>query len=321
METAKDVSASFRVYYKSCMTTYANRKKEVETRIAELETQLDELRDSIIQSYNEDKDLYKCDIYSFKEFVENRYIDGKFLRTAKGIFANKDENYELVGSAFDLFTLAKLQKEYKDCNTELQLYDKVLNLKLKDYLNLLRTFYFKVHEKIILEGAGYTLEHGLGTIIINRAKNENKAKVVDYWESRKRKAELLANGVQIANDAEKEWCKAHGVEYTGVDYKVYRCDDYIYEMVLLYPVSEDKNYIQFVPANQVGRTVRHLDDDGIIELCNGDIKKICQLDLGIKHKLRICLKVDKTLYSKYIRNENQKSLKITKADRKNRQRL
>ena len=53
-------------------------------------------------------------------------------------------------------------------------------------------------------------------------------------------------------------------------------------------------------------------------MCNNDINKICNLPIDVRTKLNLCLKVDDTLYTKFIRNENQKPIAAGKADRKNR---
>ena len=51
-------------------------------------------------------------------------------------------------------------------------------------------------------------------------------------------------------------------------------------------------------------------------MCGSDKDKICELNVDIKTKLALCNKVDKYLYSKFIRNENQNKYNYSKVNRK-----
>ena len=59
-------------------------------------------------------------------------------------------------------------------------------------------------------------------------------------------------------------------------------------------------------SNYYGRSVRGKSNQQLIEECNYDKEKICELDLDVRAKLDLCLELDKILYTKFIRNENQK---------------
>ena len=54
----------------------------------------------------------------------------------------------------------------------------------------------------------------------------------------------------------------------------------------------------------------------IIDMCDNNINKICEMPLDVKTKLTLCNLVDKTLYLNFIRNENQQSYKFIEIDRK-----
>ena len=51
--------------------------------------------------------------------------------------------------------------------------------------------------------------------------------------------------------------------------------------------------------------VRQYTNDGLIKLTGGDKEKICHLPVSLKIKLTLCLQVDKLMYTKFVRNENQ----------------
>ena len=50
-------------------------------------------------------------------------------------------------------------------------------------------------------------------------------------------------------------------------------------------------------------------------MCNGNTTKICELPLDLKTKVTLCDKADKILYTKFIRNENQKPITFGKTNR------
>ena len=64
-----------------------------------------------------------------------------------------------------------------------------------------------------------------------------------------------------------------------------------------------------------GAKLRGKTNVDILRECNSDIDKILALPLDMKTKLTICLEADKTLYTNFIRNENQEPLIIRKIDR------
>lgn len=315
----KKTSVSSRRYYTSMKNTYTERKLQAEDKIKRLTEEIKSLRDTILESYNDNNELYKCDVTKFKEFNENKYVNGELYRTAKGILINKDGNFELVGAAYDLYKLADYQKTIHELEKELIRYNKLLSLGYYQYVELLRVFYNKVQEKMILEGCGYGVTN-VGWICINRCKYvDTKKKAVDFAATNKRKQELLEQGVKLYNRKEAEWCKAHGIEYTGVDYRVYQKVDAYYEIPLLGITVTGPFSLKFLPLDYTHPELRKLKYEGIKALCGGDVNKICKLDLDIRAKLQLCLDADKTLYTKFIRNENQKPYLITKIGRKDRQ--
>ena len=134
----------------------------------------------------------------------------------------------------------------------------------------------------------------------------------------KKKKELIAKGLKPYNEKEAKWCKDNHIPYDGVDYKVYKNDECWYEYCLLgcrLPRSRS-----FVITNPDGRNMKYrgMTNEDIINKDNHDVNKILQEDLDIKTKLTLCLSVDKTLYTKFIRNENQTKCRIGKIDRQSR---
>ena len=89
----------------------------------------DSLCKIMIDNYKELKsniDIYKTnfkvDLNKYPEFVENRYIDGTFLKVAKGMFINRSNDYYLVSDLFNLYNYAKKQKDKQDLKNKINLY-------------------------------------------------------------------------------------------------------------------------------------------------------------------------------------------------------
>lgn len=318
MINVRQTSVGAKRYYTGMKDTYADRKAKAEERIEILKEETKVLHNTILESYNANNTLYKCEVTQFKEFVNNEYVNGELYRTAKGILINKDGNFELVGAAYDLYKLAEYQKTIHDLEKEIIKCDKMLSLNMKEYMSILKAFYFKVHEKMILEGCGYAIEY-LGFICINRCATDNPKKALDFEATNKRKKELLEQGVRLYNKKEADWCKEHGVEYNGVDYRVYQKVDAYYEIVLSGVKLDHGNNLTFSPIDYTAPELRKLKYEGMKALCNNDTKEICKLETDVRAKLQMCLDIDKTLYTKFIRNENQKPSIFTKIGRKNRQ--
>ena len=67
--------------------------------------------------------------------------------------------------------------------------------------------------------------------------------------------------------------------------------------------------------------LRQYSNEELLKLTNNDVNKIMDLDVSMKHKFVLCIQADKTLYTKFIRNEEQKKSLYGTYSRKSRQRL
>lgn len=306
MAGIKETPTNFRVYYKSMKDAYTQKKEEAVVCLEDLRNTLNNLYETVSTDYANNRKDFLVNLDNFKEYKTNKYIDGKFLRVAKGVLINREGNYELIGRSFDVYKLAKVQKDIYDIEKDIILYDKLLALPIMKYAELLKLYYTKVHEFMILEGYGYAFEGNLGCICINRGKYAIDKRNIDYQATKERKAQLIAEGKRIYNKEEAEWCEKNGIEYDGVDCRVYQDLEYVYEVPLLYCRIPNGDAIKFTPADYRGHNIRGKSNKDILNETNGDKYKICQYDIDLKTKLNICLEADKTLYTKFIRNENQK---------------
>lgn len=313
MTAIKEIPTNFRVYFTSLKNTFTQKKESTELKLFIYINQKNKLHKEIVDEYGTGKQ-YKIDLYKYTEFECNKYIDGTFYKVAKGYFIDKKDDYKFVPFKYNVYKLASLQKDIYDLQNTIEQCNKVLNVTLTKYTDLLKVFYNKVHEEMICNGRGISFGK-IGWTCINRCKVVNPKPKIDYQKTKENKAKLLAEGKTIYNKQDAEWCKANGIKYDGVDGRVFRNEDYVYEIPLLHCLLPNGNKHKLTISNYYGRSVRGKSNKELIELCNYDKQKICNLDLDLRAKLELCLTIDKILYSKFIRNENQQPSTFRKIDR------
>lgn len=312
----KETPTNMRVYYKSMRTKYTALKEEALVSKDNLKIDIKNLNNNVIGYVDYIKDTLSIDLNNYTEFVENKYIDGKFLHVARGLYLNKKDNYTITSYFLDVYLLAKKQKELYDLECDVQRYDKLINLKFKEYCEILRTFYTQVHKKLI-EGFGYVFESELGWVCINRCHITNGHHVLDYKATKENKAKLLAEGKRLYNKEEAEWCKQNNIDYDGVEFRIFKDNEYCYEFPLINCRIPNGRKYKLTVTDYRATSVRGKSNEQLIEECKRDKNKICELPVDVKTKLSMCNEVDKTLYLNFIRNENQKSVNSTSFDRKN----
>ena len=139
--------------------------------------------------------------------------------------------------------------------------------------------------------------------------------MLDYAATKKKEKELIAKGERIYNKEEAEWCARNGLDYDGKDKRVFVCNEYCYQIPLINCKLPGNNNLKLEIGDYRHRSLRGKSNNEIIEMCNGDINKICELPLDLKTKVTLCDKADKILYTKFIRNENQKPITFVKTNR------
>ena len=170
----KDVPINYKTYFKLMKERTYKEIKELNNYIEITTNDLDKKHKDISNNIELYKNLCNVDITKYNEFVNNKYSTGNFLKLAKGLFTNRSNNYELVSDLFDLYSFANTQKKLYEAKNKLKFKEKLNNITLKEYNNILRTFYTEVHKQLILEGNGYAFYGRLGWICINRCVIKNK---------------------------------------------------------------------------------------------------------------------------------------------------
>lgn len=314
----KEIPVKLQEYFKSLRQYTTNKKEKLIVNLNKIKKENNLLYSEIKNNLEEYTKDFEVSLLDFEEFVNNKYIDGKLLKLAKAILSNKSNNYRLEANRYDIFRYSKnlntidiLEKDIAFCN-------KILSLTMKEYSNILESFYTQVHKEMIINGKGYAFSGDLGWICINRCKFKKRGKYLNHQATRRKKEQLIKEGKRIYNKDEEEWCKKNGIKYEYEDYREYLDIEYFYEIPLIACRLPNGNQYKFETADRRGRCLRGKTNDMLLEETKGDKEKICSLPVDIKTKINICVKADTLLYTKFIRNENQESFTYSKINRKNR---
>ena len=315
----KETPTNIKVYYNSMKEAITRKHKETVEAFDSLRLLMSISYEEIKSNIDVYKKDFKVDLTDYSEFIEDKYIDGTFLKVAKGMFINRKNNYKLVADLFNLYNYAKKQKEKHDLMHKIELYERMLNISVKEYTDILRIYMTEVHKKMILDGEGYVFGENIGWICINRCLIGKHRPKLDYAATKKKKEELIKEGKRIYNDIERKWCQSNGIEYKAEDYRVFMKKEYCYEIPLIGCKLPDGSKYKLTISDYRHNSMRNKSNEDLIKECNNDINKICELPVDVKTKLTLCDTVDKTLYIKFIRNETQQPSTTPKTCRKNRQ--
>ena len=151
----KEIPTNFRVYYKSMKDAigpkYEKAVDDYEKGLVEEKALYDDIKLKA-ETY---KTVYKLDLTQIPEFVENKYIDGTFYDSAKELFLNRKKAYIATNPAYNIYKLARKQKELHELKHQIEVYEKMLDVTLDQYQKILQAFYNEVHKKLIIDGYGY----------------------------------------------------------------------------------------------------------------------------------------------------------------------
>ena len=300
MTAIRNKSIGITEYYESFRKNTELKLERTKIAYDELVNVISERRSAIVPNL----DKFRLPIVDYPEFQQNKYINGRLEDAAKSMYQDNDLDITDKHLHFKLVSYAVSLRKIKQYVEDINKYERMLKVDFKTYRDFIRQFYEEVQRQMIINGYGYRLEGKLGWICINRVLNTGK-RVVDFEATRLNKAKLIAEGKQIYDKEQAEWCKENDIEYDAVKATVFKQDVAWYEFALIGCTLPNKQDIKFTPTDTVSKITRNYNQEELIKLCNEDKEKICKLDLSCKRKLTLCLKADKLLYSKFIRNENQ----------------
>uniref|UniRef100_A0AAU8MJK3 Uncharacterized protein n=1 Tax=Geladintestivirus 1 TaxID=3233133 RepID=A0AAU8MJK3_9CAUD len=314
----KQIATTYREYYKLFHQEMLQSAKTLHNQCEKLSNEVNNLKKVIIENKDIYYKIFHIDIDKYINNIEDKNIFKEFIKkvTSSYIVCKKtNENYLTICIAYNL---CQKHKELKELYRKLQTVEYCANIKLNDYKEYLKRYFTEVHKELILNGNAYMISSIIGTICFNRCKLENAKPKLDWKATKLRKEELIKEGKTLWDEESAQFAKANGLDYDGVDYRVYMNKDYVYEIPLLFGKFKNAQSSNFIPSDYRARSVRGKTNEELIKECNNDLNKIVELPVDVKTKLTMCVSIDNIIQTKFIRNENQEPITTPKAYRKNR---
>lgn len=280
-------------YYLSYIS---NAKKDIQTYTAELNFYR-KLRDKQHEFLTTNSDKYK---QYFNINLDN--YDTAIERAELLIKDETDSNKRFYLSQLTKLKITNIRcREYSQM---IALAYKRKSIKFRQYEKYVVDYYDKVH-KFMLQGFGYTYNFGIGTICICRWKTSKTSKpIIDYYATNLKKTELTKLGKKLWNKYEAEFYEARGIPYDGIDYRVYRKDDHIYEFHIINSKLFSRRNHTFKHTDYVNLKFRGLSYVQMADMCK-DLDEICAMSVDIRYKLNMVLYKDPASYILFIRNSEQ----------------
>lgn len=302
----KDTPIKIADYYKSFISKYSEIKDNNLKKIERNVTAINEYDTAIQKNPIVSNGTITFNPNNYKEFVEKRYSNGKFNGTISRLY--NIDGFRTSETFIFSAMVAKLLEDNAALIRSNDFCNKCLSVTYKQYRVFLLTFANQIMKEVILNANGYDFGYNIGWICINRVKRNKRGRpLLDYAKTKENKKRLLAEGKRLYNKKEADWCEENGIEYNATDYRIYRNDEYLYEIPLLDCKCKGGNQLDFTITDYRGKGTRNKTNKELIAESNGNKEWICELTGDIKLKLHLCNDVDKTNYLKYIRNEDQTS--------------
>lgn len=260
------------------------------------------------------KRTYNFDIYSFEEYSQNSYINDKLLNTASNLYRNSKSDEE-VSDWILIVKYAQTLKQLSEYHTKASLYRKIIDMTIQQFREITKAYYFEVQRQMIVNGYGYKFQGHIGSVVINRCKNRVATPIVDTKATKANIEKLKKEGVELYNAEKEAFCKLHGLEYNGVDPRVWVVHDYLYEFCLLWSGLKSSHFYKFEPVDTWSSKLRGKTKEDFKREANGNLNYVCNLEITFRTKITICNEIDSTLYIKFIRNEHQTPITAYKASR------
>lgn len=312
-------------YYNHFIRVNSEKLKTAKENKDKISSSLSGHKEYILDHLSEYEMYCQVHVDKLDEFINAEYKNGELEKIAKNnyIKASNNGDDKMLVPLFKLFEYSKCLKQIVKFDKQIKLLEKLVNLTYTQYAAYLYTYYSKVHEKLILEGVGYVFAHDIGWICYNRVifhETGISKRRLDYAATKKAKQALIDKGLTPYDKKTAEWCKERGIEYNGIDYKVYQTDEAFYELAYMpgklpnFKLKYHFTASKYRGTDFRGKTIKELSD-----ICNGDINKVFELRVDLRTKFVLALQIKPNLYLNYIRNENQESVVRSALSRKNRQ--
>lgn len=289
-------------YYQVYLANAIKDNKIYSDRRIELNAKIKELKPELEKRFDVYKDKFNIVLNQTQEWVAGVYIDNKnnlFTKVRK-IFTNLDINDENREDIIILMDFASTIKEKMEVIKLLKITEKRKNIKFREFSDMLKKYYYKVHE-VVLNGDAYQYQYGIGSLIVETWKNQGKGKVTDFHETWKNKQRLIAEGKIPYDEEDAKKYEELGIPYMGVKYSVERSDFTYNKVRIINSRIIQFADIRFKAANTMPREYKPFSYESIAKEVNSP-KDIAYLPIGLALKVALLDYKYPNYHIKFIRN-------------------
>lgn len=208
----------------------------------------------------------------------------------------------------------------RKANADIHRIEQESTISFKEYMSYVKRYYFQVQKELIA-GRGYSYGRRMGRIYIHRGRNpigdKYKGKI-DYTATRNKKNEIIAKGLRPYDKLEHEYAIKQGVEYDGIDYRVYLNNPYYYDLCWAGCILPNSSIMRLKRLKYTGKIIRKNGatmEDVARELTVEEIE-ISELDL--MYKVNAITTKEPHLGFRYQRHNEQEIYNYRKGIRKSR---
>lgn len=316
MKAEVTIHSYWRIFIKQCSV----RRVEATEKLNKALVRLEPLRDRVFINAEEiskwtgielegyfDPD----DSFNYKWLMERAR---KIYSETPHKFAGKREALvDVVVMCIEILRVRKL-------NAVIHRIDQESNIGFKDYREYVRRYYMRVQRELIA-GRGYSYGKCTGKIYVIRGISgggKNYTGRIDFTATRRRKEEIIAQGLRPFDKLEAEYAAKNGKKYDGIDYRVWLTDGYYYDLHWANCTLPNKTVMRLVRTKWTGNIIRDNKatmDDVIRELSVEDIEIS---DLDLMYKVNAITKKEPHLGLRYVRFNEQEVYNYRKGIGKNR---
>lgn len=284
-----------------------NKILECENDIIKIKERVDILHNFLKNNEDRFVSIFNLNLKDYDiEYNKILYNEDKLLYNTvlKLIKKSTSDNKNLLIQVLKYLNLLS-QINIKEHEIELNKIKQTLNF--KEYSKYVKMYYNAMH-KLILKGYAYKFKGGIGNFVIGCFKLEDKniGKQLDFAATNKRKQELIAKGIKLYNKDEAEICKAQGIPYDGVDYKVYKQNNQFYDFIFDKHTIFSRGEIEYQRAEYVDKPLRGMSYKEMADKYCKTLDDIANMNVDIRYKLNMYLYQNPQNYLDFIRNDKQK---------------
>lgn len=301
-------------YYTLLKQDYKN-KLERNNKDIEVETKTNiNSRKKVEHSATFINNEFGINLNKYEEYTKNEHINGELYKDIKKFARNANDTISIRYGTLLLTYAESIEKIYK-YNKENEIANKILQISYKDYCKFVKMYYYEVQKQLIINGYAYEFMGDTGCICINRCKNIGNRPIIDTKATKANKERLKKEGVELYDEKKAAFCKEHCIPYKGVEYRVFMRNEFLYEFPLLWSKLPNAFRHKFEPVDYWSSENRGKTKEDIKKEANGNLNYVCNLDITLRTKVRICNEIDETLYLNFIRNEHQTPITASKNNR------